>query len=345
MSGTTGRPATTTVAVVGVLLATGALALAYALAGAGVGVFGLLGLFGLVGCVRNPRRRVVADPLARYPVMDGAGPARHRRGHRTAGIRFAGQAPGKDAFTGALHANLQSRSPQSGIPHPRASESGSHAAGQAAPAAPAAPGRGPSPAPVRPAPAQVAPPAPAAPESAGLPARTAVLPAVTPVESVEAGAGPDVPARGRHSRENGDVSSGRGRADVPPAPERWVTPPVARPLSRQRDREQPPAPAPAPAAGRTVPRTAGVREWPAASDRHVISGSLHEPSDASGDLGEGAGTGATAEVASGPGPGPTGPYSSSVTRDGGIRLPPAPPLHATRNAPVPDPRWPGQDPH
>ncbi|WP_198048291.1 hypothetical protein, partial [Saccharomonospora iraqiensis] len=137
MSGTTGRPATTTVAVVGVLLSTGALALTYALTGAGVGVFGLLGLFGLVGCVRNPRRRVVADPLARYPVMDGSGPARHRRGHRTtSGIHFSGQAPGKDAFTGAAYANLQSHAPQAGIPHPRAAQPDGHAAGGAAPGAP-----------------------------------------------------------------------------------------------------------------------------------------------------------------------------------------------------------------
>lgn len=320
MSGTTGRPATTTVAVVGVLLSTGVLALAYALTGAGVGVFGLLGLFGLVGCVRNPRRRVVADPLARYPVMDGSGPARHRRGPGISGIHFSGQAPGKDAFTGAAYANLQSHAPQARIPHPRASEPDSHAAGQAPPPAP---GRGPSPAPVRPAPAQAAPPAPAAPEFVGRPARTAVLPAVAPVGSVEAGSGPDLPARGRHSREDGAASSGRGQADVPSAPERRATPPVRSPL----------------------PRTPGAREWSAASDRHVVSGSLHDPGDASGDLGGGAGTGVTMEApASGPGQGHAGNYPSSVTRDGHIRLPPAPPLHAGRDVPVPDPRWPGQDP-
>ncbi|WP_028662884.1 hypothetical protein, partial [Saccharomonospora halophila] len=85
-------------------------------------------------------------------------------------------------------------------------------------------------------------------------------------------------------------------------------------------------------------RTAGAGQWPAASDRHVVSGSLYDPSGASGDLDGPAGTGATAEVPA------SGPYPSSVTRDGGIRLPPAPPLHAGPDARVPDPRWTDQDP-
>ncbi len=119
-------------------------------------------------------------------------------------------------------------------------------------------------------------------------------------------------------------------------------PPAPSPVPRQRDREQPPAPG----AGRPVSRTGGAGEWSATSDRHVVSGSLDDPGDAPGDLGGGVGTGATTEVpTSGPGQGHAGRYPSSVTRDGEIRLPPAPPLHTGRDVPVPDPRWPGQDPH